>query len=225
MSAVDVCNKTATELFPGNQRYVSLPPAGSPFPNNKFETFLWGELFYTACDLHRLSYMLNLNRLHPTKLGSIQREYFEDTYAAVQHSLASFAYPDDVGVMKTVAYNRQHSWRIAAIIYLRTGIRELDRASHPVGSMNTEFNVSLQASDLDSLLTSFPEVFVWLLFVGTCDTWDGMERSWMLHELRRGIRFLRIESSRQLEELLKSMLFVDNMRARHLDVIWQELNA
>ncbi|KAE9369254.1 hypothetical protein N431DRAFT_345384 [Stipitochalara longipes BDJ] len=224
VSAIDVCNKTAIELFPRNQRYVALEPAGSPFTNNKFEAFLWGELFSVACDLHRLSYMLDLNRRHPRKLGSVQREYFEDTYAAVLHSLASFPYPNDVGVMKTVTYYRQHAWRFAAIIYSKIGIREWDKAVHAVGATNTEYIVSLQALDLESMLAYFPEVLVWLLFVGLCGTWNRVERGWMLYELRRGILLLGIASPAQLEELLKGMLFVDHMRTRHLDLIWQELN-
>jgi hypothetical protein len=190
VSAIEICNRTAQDLFPGNQRYVALKPTSSPFRSNKFETFLWGELFAVACDLHRLSYMLDLNARHPKLLASVQREFFEDTYAAVLHSLVSFSYPDDVCIMKTVTYYRQHAWRVGAIIYLNTGIREWDTPMHPIKAMISEFISSLQASDMESMWSSFPEVLVWMLFVGTCGTWDRLDRSWLLHELRRGIRCL-----------------------------------
>jgi hypothetical protein len=225
VSAVDVCNKSATDLFPGNQHYVALKPASSPFRNNRFETFLWGELFAVACDLHRLSYIIDLNARHPRRLGSVQREFFEDTYAAALHALVSFSYPDDVGVMKTAAYYRQHAWRVAGIIYLYTGIREWDAPMHPIKAMISEFIFSLQASDLSSIWSSTPEVLLWMLFVGACGTWDRTDRGWLLHELKYGIRLLGIEGPVQLEEMLKSMLFVNSMRARYLNIIWQELNT
>ncbi|PMD42743.1 hypothetical protein L207DRAFT_581395 [Hyaloscypha variabilis F] len=221
VSAIEICNKGADELFPANRRYVALQPASSPFRNNSFETFLWGELFSIACDLHMLSYMLDLNARHPRKLGSVQREYFEDTYAAVLHALAAFQYPDDIGVMKTAAYYRQHAWRLAAIMYVKSGIRGWDKVMHPIKAANNEYISALHALDLENLWVSMPEILVWLLFIGTCGTWDGVELSWMLVELRRGTRLLDIKSAQELEKLLKSMLLTNSLKERHLYVIWQ----
>jgi len=166
----------------------------------------------------------DLNARHPKKLGSVQREYFEDTYAATLNGLAAFQYPDDIGVMKTVAYCRQHAWRLAAIIYVKTGIRRWDKVMHRIQGIN-EYISALHALDLENLWVSMPEVLVWLLFIGTFGTWDGVELSWVLLELRRGIRLLNIKSAEELEKLLKSMLLTNSLKERYLYMIWQAVSA
>lgn len=223
-SVAEICNRSAAELFPSNDPYIALMPASSPFCNTKFESFLRTELFTTACDLYQLSYMLDLNARHPKLLGSVQRQFFEDTYVAMFYSLVLFS-AGDSEVVKTVDYYRQQAWIAAAFIYLNTGIREWDASFHSMKCMILEFISTLKASDFESMWSSSPEVLVWMLFVGICGACDGAERKWLLHEFRRGIRILRVGSFEQLEEFLKSMLFVESMKRRFLNRIWQELNT
>jgi hypothetical protein len=226
ISATLVCSLPAHVLFPFPTHRISLQHHPSPFPNRTFEMFLCGELFNIACDLHSLSYMLDLNAQHPHQLESVHREFFEDTYAAALHGLVSFNQPHEQygAAVPTAAYWRQHAWRVAGMIYLNTAIREWDTPMHPTNTMIAELISSLRNADMASIWASIPEVLLWLLFVGTCGTWDRLDRGWLLHELRYGVHVLKLESIEQLEELLKSMLFVDSMGSRYLDIIWRELN-
>lgn len=221
-SAIDVCFRPSGELFSGERRTPTLPPAKSPFSSNKLETFLWGELFCVACDLYELSYMLDFNARYPKQFDSVKREAFEDTYTAAFHSLASFTYPDDATVMKTTTYYRQHAWRMAAIIYLNTAIRNWDAPMHSKNDTITDFIFYLRASDMNSMWSSNPEVLLWSLFVAVCETWDKSDRRWLLLEISHGIRILGIETAQKFEALLKNMLFVDSMRVKYLDRIWEE---
>src|SRR5271170_6798964 len=93
VSAVDVCNKSESALFLGSQGYKVTNRPRSPFQNKYFKSFLCGDLFSTVCELEGLTYMLDFHARQPSKTGPIQREFFEDTYAAVQRSLVSFPIP------------------------------------------------------------------------------------------------------------------------------------
>src|SRR5579859_3970446 len=86
--AVDMASKTLEELEDWAQRYGSSRiPMVSPFLNNKLQKFLTLELFSAACDLHGLSYLMDINSRQPSRITSILREYFEDTFAASTHTL------------------------------------------------------------------------------------------------------------------------------------------
>jgi hypothetical protein len=221
---MDICNEFICGQFLSCQRLLPMSPPCSPFQNNKFETLLWADLFSISCDLKGLSYILDLTITQPSKIGSVQREFFEDTFASVQHSLANFPYPYDNGVVTTVTYQHQHCWREAATIYLNTALRKWDTASPLVMAMVSEMIASLRASDLASMWASHPEILVWELFIGFCAAWDTLDRGWLLAESRYGIRLLKLEGLQELEEMLKSLLYVDSMLGLIIYTMWQEIN-
>jgi Fungal specific transcription factor domain len=224
VSAVDICSRSASDVLPSNRRYLSTRPLSSPFQSTKLEAFLWEELFSTACELHGLTYMLDLYVQQPSKIGPIQREFFEDSFAAVQYSLVAFPYPTDFSIMKSTTYFRQHSWRIAAMIYFNSAIRTWDRASDMVRSMVAQLISSLRVSDTYSMWSTFPEVLLWIVFMGSSAAWDRVERAWLVFELRYGVNLLGLRSIDELEELLKSFLYRKSMLHASLCTIWQEIN-
>src|ERR1700710_2177091 len=82
ISASDMANKTLEELEEQDKNNASLAGSTvSPFLNNKLQKFLPPELFSAACDLHGLSYLMDVNSRQPSRITSLLREYFEDTFA------------------------------------------------------------------------------------------------------------------------------------------------
>lgn len=228
ISAVDVCNRSESELFPNSQRQVSptvgTSPLGSPFQNTKFETFLWGELFSAACELHGLSYMLDLYIQRPNKIGAIQREFFEDTFAGVQHNLISFPYPTDTDTIQSIAYYRQNCWRLAAMIYLNTAIRVFNPISVMVQSLVTKLIPSLRLSDLSSMWSSFPKVLMWMAFMGRCVAMNESERYFFSSLLKQGKRLLDLNTASELQDLLQPLLYREVVFGGRLRMIWEEVN-
>jgi hypothetical protein len=228
ISAVDICNRTESELFPNSQRQVSptawTSPLSSPFQNTKFETFLWDELFSVACELHGLSYMLDLYIRQRSKIGAIQREFFEDTFAGVQHNLISFPYPADTDTMQSTAYYRQNCWRLAAMIYLNTAIRAYNPISVMVQSFVTKLIPSLRLSDLPMMWSSFPEVLMWMAFMGRSVAMNESERYFFSSLLKQGKSLLNLNTASELEGLLQPLLYREVVFGGGLSMIWEEVN-
>jgi hypothetical protein len=222
-SAVDICNISESVTSPASQHYPSTRLAGSPFPNNLLESFLWGDLFIVAYDLLGLSYTLDLHMREPSRIGRLQREYFEDTFAATQHGQVAFPYPDDTKIVKTTSYYRQHCWRTASIVYVNTALRTMYPGTKYMKELTTEIITSLHNSDQASMWYTHPEILVWILFVGACGAYDPIGRGWFLIELRHGMTLLDIKSADELEDLLKSLLYTECMQRPYLNKIWREL--
>lgn len=229
ISAVDVCNRSESELFPDGQRQVSAnvwtATLSSPFQNTKFETFLWGELFSTACELHGMSYMLDLYIRQPSKIGAIQREFFEDTFAGVQHNLISFPYPTDTEAIQSIAYYHQNCWRLAAMIYLNTAIRALSPISVMVQSLVTQLVSSLRLSDLPRVWSSSPEVLMWMAFMGRYAAMNESERSFFSLLLRHGSSLFDLNTASELEDLLQPLLYREVVFGERLRMIWEEVGS
>ena len=128
-STIDVCNKSSAVVFADGQQCTLSRPTCSPFQGTSLENLLSGELSAIVCELYGMTYILDLHMRKPSKIGRIQREFFEDTYAAVQRSLVCFPYASAMNIMKSKMYYRQECWRIAAYIYLSTDIRNWDKAT------------------------------------------------------------------------------------------------
>ena len=195
----------------------------SPFPNNKFETFLCENLFSIACNLHALTYVLDLTSRQPSKMGPLQREFFEDTYMATQRAITLFPHPNDAEVIQSPLYFRQHTWRVAVMAYVWACLRTWDISSPAIKSIISELIFSLKQSDLHSMLSDYPEVLVWVLFIGASATWDKLDRYWILRELKLGIELLRLRSASELEEFLKSLIYPESTLGEALRVIWGEI--
>jgi hypothetical protein len=223
-SAVDIMNPTPG-VYLDAPSYLTMNNAWSPFQNDKLETFLWGNLFSIACNLHALTDVLDRVSQQPSKMGPLQREFFEDTYAATQHAIVSFPRPNDAVIMQSATYFRQHSWRVAAMIYVNCTLRTWDIASFPIKTMVSELVLSLRQSDLNFMWSNFPEVLIWVLFTGASASWDKLDRGWLLLELSYGVKLFRLRSPEELETLLKSLLYCETMSREVLGQIWVEIDA
>lgn len=73
------------------------------------------------------------------------------------------------------------------------------------------------------MLSDYPEVLVWVLFIGASATWDKLDRYWILRELKLGIELLRLRSASELEEFLKSLIYPESTLGEALRVIWGEI--
>jgi hypothetical protein len=203
---------------------ISSPSAitalGSPFDNNRFETFLWKNLFSVACDLQSMTFLLDLHSRQPTRINDSEREFFEDTYAAVQHLLVLFPHPDAVNAKSTVYY-RQNCWRIAGLLYFNIAVRTCP-APPLLKSMTSQLAMSLQESNLASAWAPYSDVLLWILFMGVCGSWDPLERGWFIMETKRTVRLLALKSIEEVERLLKSFLYRGCIFQASLEDLWRD---
>lgn len=213
----------AMQAYLEDTSYIPIELSMSPFQNNKFEVFLCGELFPIACKLHALTSILDRSCQKPNKIGPIEREFFEDIFCAVQRMLVMFPQPGDPGVVLSTTYYRQNSWRVAAIIYCVCVLRSWDVASLPTRTIASELVKALRSSDIQSMWFDSPEVLVWMLVNGAIVAWDKLDRGWFLIELRYGIGYLGLKSPEELEELLKSLLYCEDVSRAELRGIWEEI--
>jgi hypothetical protein len=225
ISAVDICSRPMSDLLPSIQYCTSKVSTSSPFQNTIFETFLYGELFSTACELKGLTYILDLYIRHPSKIGPFQREFFEDTYAVTQYSLVSFPYPTTIDSTTSIIYYRQHCWRLAALIYFNIAIRCWRQASDMITSLVDQLISSLQVANLPSMWSDSPEVLLWMVFVGRCAARDKINSDWLLLAVRHGVRLLNLRSGDKFEGLLKSLLYRESIFRGPLYTTWQEINT
>ena len=196
---------------------------GSPFENSRFETFLWKDMFSVACDLHRLTYMLELHRREEARIRDKEREYFEDTYAAVQYQLVSLPHPDAV-IAKSTRYYRQNCWRLAAFIYFNIAIRTCP-VSSLLKSITNRLIESLQESEMSSAWVPFSDVLLWVVFMGCCATGSEVERGWFALEWKRLVRVLGLKSFEETESLMSGFLYRSNILRKPLCELWATLSV
>jgi hypothetical protein len=225
LSALDIFNESLIDPLPDDRRRVSMTPLRSPFQNNKFKAFLCSQTFTIACDIHGLSHMLDSIKRQPSKTNHLQIQYVEDAYAFIQHSIASFPHPNEKSFVKSTRYYRQYCWIVGAMIYLNTAIRKWDPASSIIKAQVTDLILALRTVDLVSMKAAFPEVLLWLLFIGTTAAWDKLDRGWLLLEMRHVIDLLSLVSPQELEQSLQSLLCTEGLLQEHLKPIWLEVHT
>lgn len=202
-------------------RSVMLPDQlGSPFDNDELERFLWKTLFATACDLQFMTHLLELHEREPSRIGSTEREFFEDTYAATQHLLISLPHPADV-LKKSPTYYRQNCWRMAALLYFNVAIRQCP-TPNLLKSMTSRLVESFQESDMSTAWAPFSGVLLWILFMGCCASWDETEKGWFRLELRRVVRILDLQSVEEMESSLRAFLYRSSILHEPLCELWEE---
>ena len=223
ISAIDICCGSIPDFLSDSHHYLQTHPLSSPFQNPQFEGFLWADLFFVAYELHGLTYMLDLHIQRPSTIGPAQREFFEDTWAAVQHALADFPYPHDVGITRSIVYFRQHCWRTAALLYCNMALRSWDRSSGMIKSMVEQLISALRESDLSSTWFPYPDVLLWVLSMGSFGAYATAERSWLVLELRSVVKILGLQKFEDVEALLKSLLYRDSTFQAPLRTLWHEI--
>jgi hypothetical protein len=193
---------------------------GSPFYNSRFEKFLWRTLFLTACDLQFMTHLLDLHKREPSKIGTIEREFFEDTYAAAQHLLISLPHPVDL-LNKSTMYYRQNCWRMAALLYFNMAIRQCP-TPNLLKSMTSRLIESFQESDTSMAWGSFSDILLWVLVMGCFASWDKTEKGWFVLELRRVVRILDLHSVEEMECSLSAFLYRSSIFHEPLRELWDE---
>lgn len=225
ISAIDICNDCAEEFLVNPYQYLRSHPLNSPFRNPQFEAFLCRRTRPIAYEIHGLTYMLDLHIRQPNKLGALEREFFEDTFAAVQHSLADLPYPHTVGVITSVAFYRQHCWRLAALLYCNMALRTWERSAGMIRLMVTQLILSLQKSDPSSAWPGYSEVLLWIFSMGSFAASTAAERLWLVQGLRCVTRMLCLQSHQDLEALLMSFLYRQSTFKNEVLTIWEEINS
>lgn len=199
---------------------LRLVGSGSPFISRKLEDFCRKPLFNIAADLLHLTNLLDLHDREPHRIGLTEREYFEDTFAACQNGLASFPHPHSI-FLKSVMLYRQECFRLAAFIYFNSGIR-VSPSPKFLKTMTTALIEAFQESDLSSMWQPYPDILLWILFMGYCGSWDQLEKGWFVQESRRVIRFLNLKGWREMENLLMLFLYRSCSYQELLHTLWKE---
>lgn len=224
ITALDIINPVPGAYLDSSS-YLLGRTSRSPFSNDLFEDFLCEKLFWIACHLHAMTQVLEMVSHQPGIMGPLQREAFEDTYAASKHALASFPSSYNTEIIQSPAYFHQHSWSVAAMIYVNCSLRTWDIASPPIKLMVSELIYYLRQSDLESMWSDSPEVMLWILFIGATASWEQRDRGWILVKLRHGIDVLHLRNHEELEKLLMSLLYPECMLRDSLREIWKEIHS
>ena len=225
ISAIDVCKESVFEYLEDRDHYVQRHPMSSPFHDRKLQTFLWEQFFPVACDLHGLTYILDLRCNEPSRVDSIQQEYFEDVYAAGQHSLISFPLKNTAGGMRSIYFHRQNCWRIAALLYFNIAIRTWEPNTWLQKTMVDQLTSSLRQTDLALAWSPFSEVLLWVLAIGSCGAWHPLERGWLLLELKTLVEKLHLKSFGDFEATLKPLLYRERTLHGPMSNIWDEISS
>ena len=199
MSALMTSSRPQLQMYSTRHR-VPTQRLGTPFPEPTLEKFLWKSLFDCACDLHYLTYYLDLHKINPAKIGPRELEFLEDTFAAVQHELAMFPRPNSI-LTRSYMYYRQHCWKIAAMLYMLTFIR----TSPSLTLMRffvDDLLESLSETDLSSSWDSAWHVLLWCLYMGYCASARLDSLAWFSSEIRRLCTAKGVGNFEGLEQIL-----------------------
>ena len=222
IAAGDVCDDSISKYLANPQLYLQIRPPSSSFANTRFETFLCPDFFTSACDMKDLTYIVDLHKSEPSRINSIQQEYFEDTYVAVQRSLAAFPLRSAASFVKSTEFYQQHCWRLAALIYNNTALRTWHVSSSWAKVLVDDLISTLQESDAITTWSSFLDVLLWTLFVGSRGA--ESERGWFVLELRRVVRLLGLQTLDQVESILKCFLYRDIVFYEPLCELWEQIH-
>ena len=176
--------------------------AGSPFQAPCLEQFLWNSLFDCACDLNYLTYYLEAYQRAPSKIGPIEIEFFEDTFAAVLHGLSAFPRPEST-LTKSYMYYRQNCWRIAATIYLNIFVRECP-SPYVMYRFTQDLLVSFSETTIRSSWDSAWKVLLWCLFMGYCGSETFEYQGWFYTEIMHLCQAKGIETFDALERIIEA---------------------
>jgi hypothetical protein len=171
--------------------------------------------------------MLDLHCYTPEVFGLNQCEFFEDTFAWVQHALVSMPYPINTSE-KSVSLHQQHCWRIAALIYCNTAIRFCP-SPNLLKSMTSRLIEGLRESDTSAGWHPFEDVLLWIYFmgyIGSVDPYlgdeDSFQKRWFLEEARRLARIVGLKNSNEMGSRMRHMLYRESSFENSISQLWQD---
>jgi hypothetical protein len=184
----------------------------SPFDMGELGPFLCESLQIVVGDLNTLSIYLQACR-KGTRLALDQTEYLEDTFAETVHRLASFPYPEDmieiIGQTSTIYY-LQHTWRVAAYIFLDTFIRHNpDRRWISSCTCRRLIDALCDTETMD--WAPYETILLWILFVGFAAGRDREESLWFVQQADSIARRLQLRTIIDLKRLLKRQLWREDV--------------
>ena len=220
ISATDICNGHGPSFVAKGPRNLSSSPSPSPFHNQRLEQFLSRDLFLIACDMQDLTYLLDFHTRHPDRIGPIERECFEDTFVASQSALAALPQP----VLGAATFNqRQHCWKMAALIYFNTGIRRWERGTGYLKGSTSRLIDALPSSDLAGAWSPFSDLLLWVLFLGYCGAQAGLEKGWFAVEIKRVVGTLSLKGVEEIASILRLFHYRPTIFQDSLHSLWEEI--
>jgi hypothetical protein len=199
---------------------ILLQQLGAPLANDQLRRFLNPQLLSAAHDLHRLTQLVELHNKSSYRLSAIALELAEDTYAKCQHDVVSLRFPS-LGTDAPMNGLRQHAWRITALIYLNSAIRDC-LSPNLMHSMVHRLTQALQLSDLGSLWHPYSEVLLWVCFLGFYAATGCPEQVWFANELRRLAQSGRYQSMQCIKKVLEGMPYRALVFDEHLVFLCSE---
>lgn len=150
-------------------------------------------------------------------------DYYEDMFAAVQHGIADFPYPENY-IDDSVAYYRQNCWRNASFIYLNTVVRGAPTKAL-IGAATGRLIDSLTKSDLWTGWVPHTGVLMWVLFMGLHGSTEDVEKSLFALQFQRLIRDTGLLSFEQIREGMQQQLWRGSALDQPLKDAWMTATA
>ncbi|KAH7333478.1 hypothetical protein BKA65DRAFT_480018 [Rhexocercosporidium sp. MPI-PUGE-AT-0058] len=192
-----------------------------PFTHTRLEEFCYAPLFSIASDLRHLTNLLELHDRDPDRMGIDECEYFEDTFAATQYAIVSYPHPENMLIQDTAVY-RQECFRRAAFLYFNTALR-LPPSVAMIKTITSALIEALQESELSSLWQPYPDILLWVLFMGHCGASDPFDEGWFVQEIKRLARFLQLSNAEEMENLMLEILYRNTVYQKGMRELWDDL--
>lgn len=190
--------------------------------SSSLQEFLSPSLFPAALELQILSNLLNNQSGGESTNKSLPQQdvdYYEDMFAAVQHGLADFPYPEKY-INDSVAYYRQNCWRNAAFIYLNTVVRGAPTKGL-LSAATSRLIDSLMKSDLWTGWTPHTNVLLWVLFMGFHASMGDVEKTLFALQFQRLIRDMGLLSFEHIREAMQQQLWRGSELDQPLKDAWK----
>ena len=201
------------------------------YTNPALEKFLCKTLFSAASDLHYLTSVIRRRRDTKRKapdLSDDEIEYFEDTYATAQHLLVSLPHPHQQARTgnASVYYQRQHAWRLAALLYFNISIRD----GPTPALVSQSFTSLVEALRASGLPGTWGEenlgILTWVIFMGYCGSKvKPVTQGWFATELSKCKTALGIETTSAFKKVLEDAgrLYMEIVQGQFVEELWKEI--
>ena len=118
---------------------------------------------------------------------------------------------------------RQEPCRLALLTYYHSNHLVSQPSSATFRLFTVQLKAALEGSDLSSFWVPYPELLMWVLFVGAHISVGQVEWQWFISYLARGAQLLDIGTLAGLRKMLLRYFYIDRVYGSSLISAWEEM--
>lgn len=179
---------------------------------------LWGIFF----DLNQFTDFVAYYRSRENDFGSDESVLFEYWNTSLEHRILSYS-PADIDTNLSDDSFKE-AVRTAAALWMSTGLWSFPLSASLVTSMSSHLGDILEKSDLCLWWEQSPDVFLWILVIGTCCTpAEGRRRSFLLGHLNSIASASNFSGTGSIIGGLKRFIYMDGAYSAPLARLWNDM--